>query len=86
MPIPRMTIQRWMLAVAVVGLWIAGWSYVLTQPEAERDLDWFVRVLFLTFLTVVAISSLLVVATSRGARLRPSTPDNCDHSGPPPCE
>lgn len=56
----RMTMRGSMITVAIMGLLSAGWGNCLRQPEAERDLYWFITVLLMTSVSTFYTAFLLV--------------------------
>jgi hypothetical protein len=56
----RMTIRGSMITVAIMGLLFAGWANCLRQPEADRDLYWFITVLLMTCVSTLYAAFLIV--------------------------
>jgi len=48
-----------MIAVALVGFYLAGWVHVLTVPEAEQGSDWIGGIFALTMTGILGVIAVL---------------------------
>jgi hypothetical protein len=57
----RFRIGTLMVAVAAIGLYLAGWVRILRVPDSDRGSDWAAKIVVWTMVGALSVSALLAL-------------------------